>query len=76
MAAPDLDDVDLPLTQVFAIWPATAAVFQSHRMHCLGCPIAPFHTVADACCEYRLDVTAFRAELHRAVSARVFPNSS
>jgi hypothetical protein len=36
-------------------------------MLCFGCPIAPFHTVADACVEYALDEVPFRRELHEAI---------
>lgn len=69
MRGPRLDDPDLPLRLVFDRWPETAPVFLSHRMFCFGCPIAPFHTVVDACAEYRLDEAVFRAELRAAVSA-------
>ena len=36
-------------------WPATIRVFLNHRMHCVGCPIACFHTVEDACREHDVD---------------------
>lgn len=63
MFGPKIDDPDLPLTVLFRHWPATAGVFLAHRMVCFGCPIAPFHTVIDACAEYGLDEALFRAEL-------------
>lgn len=66
MGGPRLDDPDLPLRVLFDHWPQTAAVFLSRRMLCFGCPIAPFHTVIDACTEYGLDEATFRAELRRA----------
>ena len=66
MCGPSIDDPDMPLGQLFERWPHAAAVFVSHRMACFGCPIAPFHTVIDACAEYRLDETAFRNELRAA----------
>ena len=68
MRSPRLDDPDLPLRQVFDHWPQTASVFLSRRMLCFGCPIAPFHTVIDACAEYGLDEAEFRADLRRAVT--------
>lgn len=67
MIAPDLDDPDLVLLALFSRWPETAQVFLSRRMTCFGCPIAPFHTVLDACAEYRLDEGGFRAELRAAL---------
>ena len=63
MQTPDLDDPDLPLAQIFAHWPQTASVFLTHRMLCFGCPIAPFHSVTDACAEYSLEEAPFRREL-------------
>jgi hybrid cluster-associated redox disulfide protein len=59
----------LPLQLLFERWPEVASVFQAQGMVCFGCPIAPFHTVIDACAEYGLDEIAFRAALQAAVAA-------
>ena len=64
-----IDDPDLPLSSLFERWPSAGAVFMSRGMLCFGCPIAPFHTVIDACLEYRLDEEEFRARLREAVAA-------
>ncbi|MDU9004939.1 DUF1858 domain-containing protein [Sedimentitalea todarodis] len=64
MHRPDFDDPDLPLSELFARWPDLAAVFLDHRMLCPGCPITPFHTIAEACARYKLDEEVFRGELH------------
>ncbi|WP_422027037.1 hypothetical protein [Roseovarius sp.] len=63
MRPPDFDDPDLPLSELFVMWPMTATAFLARRMLCPGCPIAPFHAITDACLEYGLDEDAFRAEL-------------
>lgn len=68
MSSPKIDDPDLTLRLLFHHWPETAGVFLSRRMLCLGCPIAPFHTVIDACAEYRLDEVVFRDELRAAAA--------
>jgi hybrid cluster-associated redox disulfide protein len=68
MEQPSLDDPDLPLSRLFERWPATAQALLERRMLCFGCPIAPFHTVTDACEEYRLDEEAFRARLRALAS--------
>lgn len=60
MAKRDPEDPDLPLADLFANWPEMVAVFLAYRMLCPGCPIAPFHTVIDACDEYGLEEQAFR----------------
>ncbi len=70
MQNPRLDDPDLPLSRLFDLWPSTAVVFRQHKMQCVGCPIAPFHTVIEACIEYRCDEAAFRADLRRAVGGQ------
>ncbi len=57
---------DLSLAELFDRWPALGRVFLDHHMNCLGCPIAPFHGVADACGAYRIDEAAFRARLRAA----------
>lgn len=48
----------LPVTAVDEVmrrWPATLAVFIRFDMKCIGCPIAPFHSVEDACREHALE---------------------
>ncbi len=67
MPRPDFDDPDLPLSVLFAEWPSVATVFLDRRMLCPGCPIAPFHTIVDACLEYGLDESEFRGDLRRVI---------
>lgn len=65
----DIEDPSLALADLFRRWPETARAFWRHGTACVGCPIAPFHSVADTCAEYRLDEAAFRAELRATVGA-------
>ncbi len=44
-------------------WPATIRAFLGHRMNCLGCPIACFHTVEDACREHGAEIESFLGDL-------------
>jgi len=44
--------------------PTTISVFLEHKTGCVGCPIATFHTVEDACREHGIDSNAFLRELH------------
>jgi hybrid cluster-associated redox disulfide protein len=44
-------------------WPPTIRAFLDHRMNCPGCPIACFHTVADACKEHHVDMEVFLRDL-------------
>jgi hybrid cluster-associated redox disulfide protein len=50
-------------------YPATIRVFLDYKMHCVGCPIACFHTVDDACREHGVDRESFLRDL-RIVEAR------
>ncbi|MGB7270284.1 MAG: DUF1858 domain-containing protein [Albidovulum sp.] len=70
MAGPSIDDPELTLHALFQQWPDTIGVFMRHKMLCVGCSITSFHTVIDACNEYRLKEAAFRAELHEAVASK------
>jgi hybrid cluster-associated redox disulfide protein len=54
----------MTVDEVMRRWPATIRVFLDHRMRCVGCPIASFHTIDDACREHGLDRTAFVAVLY------------
>lgn len=47
--------------------PATVAVFIRRRMHCPGCAMAPFMTVAEAAASHGVDAAALIEEL-RAVA--------
>lgn len=71
MGKPNLDDPDLPLSELFRAWPQTATVFLRHQMLCVGCLVAPFHTITDACAEYHLNEDRFLAELRRAIAESV-----
>ncbi len=66
MRRPDFDDPDLSLAVMFDHWPQVALAFIDRRMLCVGCPIAPFHTVIDAVEEYDLEEELFREDLRRA----------
>jgi hybrid cluster-associated redox disulfide protein len=43
--------------------PQAIRVFLRFKMRCVGCPIACFHTVDDACREHGVDREAFLAAL-------------
>lgn len=43
---------EMTVDEVMRRWPATIRVFLVFRMNCVGCPIAGFHTVEDACREH------------------------
>ena len=43
---------------------AAARILVNHRMHCVGCAIAPFETLEEACDIYRVSLQHLLAELN------------
>lgn len=60
-------DPDLPLDDMMRRWPSTIPVMLRHRFLCVGCPIAPFHTLVDACREHGANLDAVTNEVEEAV---------
>lgn len=58
---------DMIVEDVLSRYPVTTQVFMSRRMHCFGCPIARFETVADACDIYRQPLQPMLADLNRVI---------
>jgi len=63
-----LIDKNILVSQILADHPQTVSVFLKYDMLCVGCLVAPFHTVEDACLEHDLDESAFRRDLTTAIS--------
>lgn len=61
--------LDQTVDEVMGRWPATIRVFLDHGMGCVGCPIASFHSVEDACREHMVDEAAFVAAIAAAIGA-------
>ena len=53
------------MDEIMRRWPATIRVILQNGMLCVGCPIAPFHTISDAAREHGLG----EGELRRALQA-------
>lgn len=49
-----LDDAvsAMPVGEIMNRWPSTINVFIELRLHCVGCPVAAFQTLADAAREH------------------------
>ncbi|HKA75435.1 MAG TPA: DUF1858 domain-containing protein [Xanthobacteraceae bacterium] len=56
-------EMDTLVDDVMRRHPATIRVFLDHKMSCVGCPIACFHTVEDACREHGVEAMGFLAAL-------------
>lgn len=49
-------------------WPETIRTILDHRLLCVGCPIAPFHTVDDAVREHGIGRIDFLTDLRAAIA--------
>lgn len=54
---------DDPVDDIMRAAPDTIRVFLAFGMACVGCPIATFHTVDDACREHDVDRDEFLVAL-------------
>ncbi len=57
-----------PVDEILRSCPRSAEVFIHRRMHCVGCPIASFHSVEDACSEHGQELEDFVADLWAAMA--------
>ena len=64
-----LPTTDMTVDNVMRRWPLTIRVFVDFGMHCVGCPIATFHSVDEACREHRIDLERFMGRLREAARA-------
>ncbi len=69
-----LIDKNILVSKVLSDHPQTVSVFLKYEMLCVGCLVAPFHTIEDACLEHDLDEIAFRSDLTAAIVTK--PDSS
>lgn len=60
-------DPDMCMDDIMRKWPATIAVLIRHGMLCVGCPIAIYHTVTEACEEHGVNEDVFLRELLTAI---------
>ena len=61
---------DLTAAEVMERWPETIPIFFRYRMACVGCPIAPFETLADVAAIYGLDRECLVNELRQTVQTQ------
>ena len=63
---------EMTVDNVMRQWPSTIRVFVDFGMHCVGCPIATFHSVDEACREHGIDLGKFLERLGEARSAQMW----
>jgi hybrid cluster-associated redox disulfide protein len=60
---PDVSYADETVAALLAREPGAARVLLDHGMHCVGCAIAPFETLAEICLIYGVSVEQLIVEL-------------
>jgi hybrid cluster-associated redox disulfide protein len=58
-----LPTTDLTVDEVMQRWPSTIRIFLDFGMGCVGCPIATFHSIDDACREHSINQEKFLERL-------------
>lgn len=53
---------------VVRIYPETVPIFIRYRLHCPGCLLSTFHTVADSAREYHRDLLLLLEDLNQVAS--------
>ena len=66
---------DDTVADILARWPPAARLFLDRGMHCVGCAIAPFETIAEACAIYGTSVEALLLDLARSIETERTDNS-
>lgn len=65
---------EMSIDKMMRAWPLTIRVVLKHRMLCVGCPVASFHTISDACREHGVDESLFLNEVARVIGSKIeFP---
>ncbi len=59
---------DMPIGAVVKEHPETVPVFLKHGLHCIGCHVAAFESVAEGAQAHGIDVEPLMAELNEAVN--------
>jgi hybrid cluster-associated redox disulfide protein len=58
---------DLTLDEIMRRWPRTIRVFVDWHLHCVGCPIADFHCLADSAEEHGYQLDDLRTAVRLAI---------
>ncbi|MBI2604679.1 MAG: DUF1858 domain-containing protein [Deltaproteobacteria bacterium] len=66
----------LSVAKILSKWPALAHYFNQRRLHCVGCPMAAFETLADVASEYGINRRSLQQELESLVMKEKSANDS
>ena len=66
---------DLPVQTIMTRWSATIGVFADWRTHCVGCPTAGFHYIADTALEQGFAAQELEQALLLAIDSALSPEA-
>jgi hybrid cluster-associated redox disulfide protein len=55
---------EMSIMEIVQTYPETVPVFMKHGLHCLGCAIAQFETLAQGAAAHRMDLPALLKDLN------------
>ena len=67
--------IHLTTAEVMQRWPATVPVFIRYCLACVGCPFAPFETLAEIPAIYGLPLDDFIRDLQQAIDSTDEPTA-
>lgn len=59
---------EMPIGDVVRKHPETVPVFMKHGLHCIGCAVAAFESIAEGAAAHGIDVDALVADLNQATA--------
>jgi len=59
---------EMSIMEIVQKYPETVPVFMKHGLHCLGCAIAQFETLAEGAAAHRMDLVALLKDLNEVAS--------
>lgn len=59
---------EMSVAGIMQQWPQTIRVFLDWHLHCVGCPIARFHTLADSAREHGYELGDLEAAILAAIA--------
>ncbi|MBX3050092.1 MAG: DUF1858 domain-containing protein [Caldilineaceae bacterium] len=65
-----LIQAELTVAETLERWPQTIPVFLRRRMACVGCPVTPFETLAEAAVIYEIDLPRFLNDLRQSITSQ------
>ncbi len=66
---------NMPISDVVRKHPETIPVFMKHGLHCIGCAVAAFESIAEGAAAHGIEVDALMNDLNEAAAAEQAPGA-